>query len=115
MMYINNIYINILISNKIIFIFNNKDKYTIYHSLTKKKYKDMLLIRINLIDYLYYVIIPRFNKLLWYTTKYYNFKYFSIAVSLLIRGLHHLKNGYKCLITNLCNSYLIYINNNIIN
>lgn len=88
---------------------NNKgiNKYTI----NINKNSEIAIIRITLLDFLLYVVIPRLNKLDWHTTKYYHFKLFSIAANVLIRGLIHTEEGNKfiSLLKSLINTNLLNI------
>lgn len=89
---------------------SNKDQNK--YKINLKRNSEIAIIRITLLDFLQYVVIPRLNKLDWHTTKYYNFKLFSIAANVIIRGLTHTEEGYKfiSLLKGLINTNLLCIN-----
>lgn len=69
-------------------------------------------LKYNQVDLLYYIICPNLNNIKWYSNKHINFIVFNIALNLLIKGLHQIKEGNDLMLKlhKLCNSNLLNTN-----
>lgn len=87
-------------------LLNNSSERTNLRGYTNKT----SMLRITQVDVLYYIIMPTLDSLKWYTSKEIDYIIFNMLLNLVIRGLHHLAEGFK-----LIDHLLVLSNTNINN
>lgn len=87
-------------------LLNNSSERTNLRGYTNKT----SMLRITQVDVLYYIIMPTLDYLKWYTSKEIDYIIFNMLLNLVIRGLHHLAEGFK-----LIDHLLVLSNTNINN